>query len=132
MPYIIETRNAALEVAAQRACDLRISNAHDLCTERDSAVSRTAVATLDEARAYLTDGTYIFDGPGLSDHLAALRELPESGGTIGPLPDGTVIEVRPIEWNEIVATTGRALTFASAYTALERAEILSEFNVMSA
>jgi hypothetical protein len=25
-------------------------------------------------------------------------KLPESGGTVGPLPDGTVIEVRQIGW----------------------------------
>lgn len=29
------------------------------------------------------------------DALELVAALPESGGTVGPLPDGTVIEVRP-------------------------------------
>jgi hypothetical protein len=30
--------------------------------------------------------------------LAQVTALPESGGTIGPLPDGTVIEVERVSW----------------------------------
>jgi hypothetical protein len=29
------------------------------------------------------------------------RELPESGGMIGPLPDGTLIEVYRVSWSEL-------------------------------
>ena len=43
-------------------------------------ISRRAVATLDEARAVAEQ----------------INELPASGGTIGPLPDGTIIEVRRV------------------------------------
>lgn len=76
--------------------------------------NRTAVATLDEARdaahktihaAYRT--AYPLKPRGLggehSDaqrahrwHNVDVKKLTDAGGTIGPLPDGTVIEVR--EW----------------------------------
>jgi hypothetical protein len=59
---------------------------------------RTAVATLDEARGaadrIVLDG-YADSFKSANDDRNALLALPESGGTIGPLPDGTVIEVRP-------------------------------------
>lgn len=52
-------------------------------TDAHSRVSRRAVATLDEARVAVSEATGFDPGwPRL-----------ESGGTIGPLPDGTVIEV---------------------------------------
>jgi hypothetical protein len=35
------------------------------------------------------------------DLAYAVRSLPESGGTIGPLPDGTVIEVEPANWDTL-------------------------------
>jgi hypothetical protein len=55
-------------------------------------VSRRAVATLEEARDFIyslcaeTD----VDDERIADDI---DRLPESGGTVGPLPDGTVIEV---------------------------------------
>lgn len=72
MPYIIETTNG----------------------------SQIAVATLDEARerivrivagtsrsqAVLDDARWTYADP-----------LPDEGGTVGPLPDGTVMEVRKVE-----------------------------------
>jgi hypothetical protein len=63
-------------------------------------VTRTAVATLGEARAKalnLTSAHDTGDKPPNHDALA----LPESGGTVGPLPDGTVIEVRRVKWRDI-------------------------------
>jgi len=55
-----------------------------------------AVATLDEARSYCraevrrtAKGHLSVGRLGL-----AIARMPETGGTIGPLPDGTVIEVR--------------------------------------
>lgn len=33
------------------------------------------------------------------------RLIPESGGTIGPLPDGTLIEVEQINWFDVAKTT---------------------------
>src|SRR6185503_6510246 len=70
MPYIITTSepfNAAVH-----------------CTR--PAFSRTAVATLDEARDYVHQHGATF----------SVASIGGSGGTVGPLPDGTVIEVRPV------------------------------------
>lgn len=56
--------------------------------------SRRAVATLEEARARFASG--IFDDD--DDRIALLGQfdlLSDSGGTVGPLPDGTIITV---EW----------------------------------
>jgi hypothetical protein len=62
---------------------------------------RRAVATLEEARQSCVRALYAANapqgdvsGPRL---WTAAYELPESGGTVGPLPDGTVIEVEPCE-----------------------------------
>lgn len=69
------------------------------------AFTRRAVATLDEARekaesavwsapGYRSEGDFYLD-------VARCRELPESGGTVGPLPDGTVIEVEATTWRKL-------------------------------
>lgn len=51
-----------------------------------------AVATLEEARKALRHS--FPDFPSYFRAQSSIEELPESGGTIGPLPDGTVIEVK--------------------------------------
>jgi hypothetical protein len=99
MPYIIITRPRYARVAR----------------EPEPAI-RTAVATLGEAHnavhgivheAYRL--AYPLKPHGLGgEHSDAQRahrwhnvdvsKLPESGGTVGPLPDGTVIEVRSVPW----------------------------------
>jgi hypothetical protein len=83
MPYIVTTkRPAKVDHDEERA-------------EREH-VSRRAVATLEEARDFIyslcaeTD----VDDERIADDI---DRLPESGGTVGPLPDGTVIEVKPCE-----------------------------------
>jgi hypothetical protein len=68
-----------------------------LDTERD----RRAVATLDEAHDYI--GTMTDDDAVWND----ARHVIESGGTIGPLPDGTVIEVRHVDWIAMRTLAGR-------------------------
>lgn len=50
-------------------------------------VSRRAVATLEEVAIYLTDEK------GYSTTTRDVEEELHSGGTVGPLPDGTVIKV---------------------------------------
>jgi hypothetical protein len=58
-----------------------------------------AVTTLDEAREAVVAtvmGALRNDPP--DDYLIAQR-IGESGGTVGPLPDGTVIEVRRVGWD---------------------------------
>jgi hypothetical protein len=54
-------------------------------------VSRRAVATLEEARGLAA----LPCGISNPSHFHQAVRLPESGGTVGPLPDGTVIEVEP-------------------------------------
>jgi hypothetical protein len=59
--------------------------------------SRRAVAGLEEAREAARDSVYVHIGT--SDRwlsfMRTVDDLGESGGTVGPLPDGTVIEVAP-------------------------------------
>lgn len=71
-------------------------------------VSRRAVATLDEARSACVDA--LPEDIGLPREVAMLaaqiRGLAASGGKVGPLPDGTVIEVRSHAWYEIATQAG--------------------------
>ena len=68
----------------------------------NAGVTRRAVATLDEAREAVvakvkrnpmttTKREYVE----AAKLVKAGNTLPESGGTVGPLPDGTVITVEP-------------------------------------
>jgi len=92
MPYIITTNRATPGIVA-----------HDI-------MPRRAVATLDEARNDLAGYCPVPEHPGRpigEKHPAAtfadsVRNLPESGGTIGPLPDGTVIEVEQVPFHELM------------------------------
>jgi hypothetical protein len=80
MPYIVTTKRQCGDCLDEWACG-----------ECDEGIksSRRAVATLEEARTLLIRSEH---GGSLS--TALLDTLP---GTIGPLPDGTVIEVKPCE-----------------------------------
>ena len=72
-------------------------------------VTRTAVATLDEARDVVTgivEEREPFSHKVQETAGSNLSAMRESGGTIGPLPDGTVIEVRPASWHELIAANG--------------------------
>lgn len=68
------------------------------CEFMDS-FTRITVATLDEAREAATDAVGEHapaPADGQPDEWdAALATIDATGGTIGPLPDGTVVEVRP-------------------------------------
>lgn len=75
---------------------------HERPIEDGDRYSRRAVATLEDAREHLRcelPGAYewITDGD-YADMMADIVALPESGGTVGPLPDGTVIEVAQVSW----------------------------------
>lgn len=88
--------------------------------------SRLAVATLDEVAPYAE--RYIFGPPvdvGVEESKAldAINNLGESGGTVGPLPDGTVIEVEqavrssmlsPEGFSAYVLKTGEVVYVATA------------------
>jgi hypothetical protein len=87
MPYIITTMRPANEAERREGYALAQTSKYG-----------RAVATLKEARQ---DARNIIEDhaqqPGWTAEYIEAREtaraLPESGGTIGPLPDGTVIEV---------------------------------------
>lgn len=103
MPYVITTtpgdvreaeeRNGArltgIMDGSQPATPDSEAATRDALAKLDRMKSRRAVATLDEAQEYVDQIDYHY-------------EVPESGGTIGPLPDRTVIEVAPhnIVWFE--------------------------------
>lgn len=63
------------------------------------AISRQAVATLEEMWRVVDDLRIAAGMSPLDD--AIFTTVGESGGTLGPLPDGTVIEVEPREWRVI-------------------------------
>ncbi len=93
--------------------------------------ARRAVAALDEAWSHVFGAVQKFEI--WSDGEDRIRRLiPESGGTVGPLPDGTVIEVARIGWKDLrsgaalgpkaVANEAEAITEAVAdYNAAQEA-----------
>ena len=95
--------------------------------------TRAAVATLEEARELAYDRivhtpeyTRVTGFPTLEWTHA---RLPEAGGTVGPLPDGTVIEVRPASWADLDTATPRARRVPEYVPFPDRhAAILAAFN----
>ena len=71
------------------------------CSMVSTLETRTAVATRDEAREAVEGEVSIVGVHIDRAAMDAARNMPESGGTIGPLPDGTVIEVKQVELIEI-------------------------------
>src|SRR6185295_18290227 len=89
--------------------------------------TRTAIATLDEAREaayYEVDATSPEQPSLVCDEAEQARNLPDSGGTIGPLPDGTVIEVRPVSWADITDELVNSMDDAP----IEADDIIAAFN----
>lgn len=82
-PYIVKTRSVRIGQSAQ------VRNMRGAFV-----LSRRAVATLDEARMHVWRTVSL-------QAAYAVSALPESGGTVGPLPDGTVIEVEATTWVQL-------------------------------
>jgi hypothetical protein len=78
MPYIITTRAYATSSA---------------CPRLPAPRTRRAVATLGEVQRQV-EGYLIRHG---AEYDKYISRIPESGGPIGPLPDGTVIEVEQVK-----------------------------------
>jgi hypothetical protein len=88
VPYIVTTRYRSAHTAAF-----------------DRVRSRRAVATLDELEARLYNEVAGIHGEAFEPLCATIEDLclridsgEESGGTVGPLPNGTVIEVERATW----------------------------------
>jgi hypothetical protein len=64
--------------------------------------------------------------------------ISESGGTVGPLPDGTVIEVEPADWATIIDAGGlpaeliRAIKVDDAIGRMARELALAAYNARHA
>lgn len=99
-----------------------------------TSVSRRAVATLEEAKQRATAPVFAhFRAHGPAQPLYnAIEALPEHGGTIGPLPDGTVIEVEPVPWEAVAKRAGYPPLNLAALSKRHRAEyqesILGTYN----
>ena len=106
MPYIITIAPRA-DHAPERNGDLdrESHDGCDICAQQRADTHRTAVATLDEARTSAREAVAGKPYDMINPANVALA-LPESGGTIGPLPDGTVIEVRPVTHQWLVGQIG--------------------------
>lgn len=115
MPYIITTKRP---LAGNQTLDEAMEN--------DDV---TAVATLDEARAHLRPILADAFPHGPVGNRAAVRDLPESGGTIGPLPDGTVIEVQQVTWARLTHDAGLPVWHLTVPPLPKRAEqFVAAFN----
>lgn len=78
---------------------------------RDEPGESTSVATIDEAiteAADILSRSPLWDDPTDEDQGAEYREyaaeiqsIDERGGAIGPLPDGTTINIERVEWHEL-------------------------------
>jgi hypothetical protein len=102
-PYIVTTKRRPPAAAYVRGLGVR---------PRADVLSRRAVATLDGAKRYAisdNSGAWVNEpreGKRPDDWQAALDAilaLPESGGTVGPLPDGTIIEVEATKYKRLRA-----------------------------
>jgi len=96
MPYIVTTKAPTEPDAYGRFKDAQADG-------RIGPLSRRAVATLDQARAYASEQVVQrsyraddFNARAWGDLEQSAIDIAEHGGTIGPLPDGTVIEVEQV------------------------------------
>lgn len=70
-------------------------------------ITSHAVGTIEEARDYVLEDIGISEPDTWAEHdaiQASIDNLPESGGTIGPLPDGTTIEVSLATYDDLRAS----------------------------
>lgn len=100
---------------------------------------RHAVATLEEARRGLVDrlawDDTIPDAAGDGPYYLDLREqalrLPEQGGTVGPLPDGSVIEVEEVTVAAMWCLAGYEYSAGSEAGDWPLSKIIAAYNATS-
>jgi len=86
--------------------------------------SRVAVATLDEAREKVTDLSKI---PTETAPRQIIEAIDATGGTIGPLPDGTIVEAVWVSWSALGYEHGHSANaqtqrgYVAAYNATQNA-----------
>lgn len=105
MPYVITT-TATCDDCDGQGCKrpARAHMSHEVTdcptcgTSGAVVVGGRAVATLDEARDEAWEIAYPHDQLFDSRWRDAAKAVSESGGTVGPLPDGTTITVKLATW----------------------------------
>lgn len=124
-PYIVTTKLSAA-IPSSKPCE----RPYD-------ALSRVAVATLGDAQGRAHDVVFRVEseasdeGPikAFDQAYETLLRLPESGGTVGPLPDGTVIEVEPTTWADLATPSERGrTTYHQGSYQWDQQRILDAFN----
>jgi hypothetical protein len=124
MPYIIETRTRDRgeregdRLDAMAATCAIPAQAEQLCQQarlarQRESVSRVAVATLDEAREVVAELAGI-KATGFHRGTVA-KVISEQGGTVGPLPDGTTIEVTFSRWIDLIDPNDPARTMRAMW-----------------
>lgn len=97
-PYIVTTK---------RQCPACVHGPNAGGEHRPESVSRRAVATLEEAIAKALEITlpYALVTQPADDEALQLQchALSESGGSVGPFPDGSLSEVARVKWDTIIA-----------------------------
>lgn len=91
-----------------------------------------AVATLEEARENIAPMLEEAFPYGPCGNAKAIRELSESGGTVGPLPDGRIIEVSRVGWIDFEMMARRGDTGLPPIEIFDRddyrADLIAAFN----
>jgi hypothetical protein len=106
MPFVV-TRTPPIPTEPYCARSSDWCDGDQTCHDPDckGRVSRVATATLKEAHDTAREACLY--APGSVETIAqAVRDvfaLPESGGTVGPLPDGSLIEVERVTFNRLAA-----------------------------
>lgn len=131
MPFIITTKR---RLAGRTMVPTADAGPQPLGAERFEVVSRRAVATLEEAKVVAEDTLIAVAPAGLDADegerlLVAITELSESGGSVGPLPDGEVIDVEA--WSEIAFRVMCADRFISDFD-MPLPDLIAAYNAKQA
>lgn len=126
-PFIVTTKRAP--IAANPFASFG-SFAKDSQVTQPRVVSCRAVASLEEAAKVIYTAAGQQTTPSDWSYDQCLCKLPDSGGSVGPLPDGTVIEVEAKSWFELMDDVMPHV--AAQPTADWRPAILAAFNAREA
>ena len=122
MPYVITTTDTRLYADDPTA---------EFMPDAKPVQTRRAVATLEEAKRHANG---VIDGSGYA-HIEQVAEsyskvdaLSSAGGLVGPLPNGTIIDVECIGWQELA----RRLCTVDLGTEVARAADIDTYNSLQA